>query len=58
MSEVIVELGDNCMRFPKKTSRRFVPNIWLFDLIILFYVDSLSKTRSLLFIKVHEEKNA
>ena len=28
-----------------------------FDLIILFYMDSLNKTR-LFYIKVHEEKNA
>jgi len=29
-----------------------------FDLIVLFYVDSLNKTRSLFYIKVHETKKA
>jgi len=27
-----------------------------FDLIVLFYMDSLNKTRSLFYIKIHEEK--
>ena len=31
--------------------------IW-FDLIVLFYMDSLNKTRSLFYIKVHEAKKA
>jgi len=30
----------------------------LFDLIVLFYIGSVNKTRSLLYIKVHEEKKA
>jgi len=30
----------------------------LFDLIVLFYMDSLNKTRSLFYIKVHEAKKA
>jgi len=30
----------------------------LFDLIVLFYVGSINKTRSLFYIKVHEEKKA
>jgi len=29
-----------------------------FDLIFLFYMDSLNKTRSLFYIKVHEAKKA
>ena len=30
----------------------------LFDLIVLFYMDSLNKTRSLFYIKEHEVKKA
>jgi len=29
-----------------------------FDLIVLFYMDSLNKTRSIIYIKVHDAKKA
>jgi len=31
---------------------------FLFELIVLFYMDSLNKTRSILYTKVHEVKKA
>ena len=34
------------------------PHSILFDWIVLFYMDSLNKTRSLFYIKVHEPKKA
>ena len=45
--------------FPNDTATlRMVCWVIWFDLIVLFYMDSLNKTRSLLYIKVHEATKA